>query len=536
MRLTALKDGYVKGAGRNIPAPMTSQGESPPVPTGGWDAKSPISNMPPENAVALVNWFPQPGWIELRKGFLNYADTGTGEPVDSVMAYQGETVSSPRLFAASGTEIFDVTGGTSSSDLSGLTNARWQHINFATSGGHFLWMCNGADVPRFYDGANWTTATITGVTPEDIIQVCQYRNRIWGVLKDSTQAFYMPLDSVQGAATTIEMGGYFSRGGHLVACATWSSDVNYGTNEYIVFISSYGETAIFLIYDPTTVNGFSYRGTSSLGSPLGTRCFCRMGADLGVITLDGVFPLSRVVSYDRAATASLALTDNIMQAMTTAATNYGTNFGWQLIAYPRSNMAILNVPTVEGAVQDQYVMNTITGSWCKFVGQNANCWEIFDNRAYFGGNTGLVYLADEAAGDEDATLEADMQCAYNYYGQRGINKQWTTLRPLLTKDTTFPADLQIGLSIDFQTNNALDDVFASSDLGDVAIWNDPDTKWDEAMWPGVETIQDWAAVSGIGYCSSIRMKIAVPWTADLISAKELRVNGFDILLKPGGYI
>lgn len=535
MRLTALKEGRVRGAGQTIPAPAPAQGESPPVSTGGWDAFSPINNMPPENAIALVNWFPTPGWIELRKGYLRHSDTMGGDAIESLMAYQGETVASPRLFAAAGTEIFDVTGGAASSVLNTLSNARWQHVNFATSGGHFLWICNGADTPRFWNGTIWANAVITGITPANAIQCCTYRNRIWGVIKDSTKAFYLPLDSVQGAASTLELGGYFSRGGYLVACATWSSDVNYGTNEYIVFISSYGETAIFLIYDPTSPDGFAYRGTASLGSPIGRRCFCRMGADLGVITIDGVFPLSKVVSYDRAATASLALTANIMAAMSSAATDWSTQFGWQLIAYPRANMAILNVPQVEGAIQDQFVMNTINGAWCRFTGQNANCWEVFDNLAYFGGNDGIVYLADAAAGDEDATLEADMQCAYNYYAARGRNKRWTTLRPLVSKDTSFPADLQIGLSVDFETNDALDDVFTAS-LDDIALWDDPNTLWDEAMWPGVVTEAKWVAVSGIGYCSSIRMKISVPWNSSLTAPQTLRVNGFDILYDFGSFV
>lgn len=535
MRLTALRDGMVRGAGRSIPAPAPAQGESPPVPTGGWDAASPISNMPAENAVALVNWFPQPGWVELRKGYLNHSSIGVSTAIESLMAYQGETVASPRLFAAAGSVIYDATADPATSDVTALTSARWQHVNFATTGGHYLWICNGSDTPRFYDGTLWSTAVITGITPADAIHCCIYRNRIWGVLKDSTTAFYLPLDSVQGAATTLELGGYFSKGGYLVAAATWSSDVNYGTNEYIVFISSYGECAIFLIYDPTAAEGFAYRGTSSLGSPIGRRCFCRMGADLGVITIDGVFPLSKVVSYDRAAVSSLALTANIMAAMSQAATDWQSQFGWQLISYPRSNMAILNVPQVEGAIQDQFVMNTINGAWCKFTGQNANCWEIFQNRAYFGGNDGIVMLADAAAGDEDAVLEADMECAYNYLQARGRNKRLTSLRPLITKDTAFPVDLQIGISVDFQTNDAFDDVFSST-TADLPMWDDPATLWDEAVWPGETVSADWIAVSGIGYAFSVRMKISVPWNDTLTSPMTLKVNAFDLLYDYGAFI
>ena len=54
----------------------------------------------------------------------------------------------------------------------------------------------------------------------------------------------------------------------------------------------------------------------------------------------------------------------------------------------------------------------------------------------------------------------------------------------------------------------LDDVIA--DAGStVAIWDDPDTRWNVAMWPGQVTTARWLAVSGIGYAASIRVKADV---------------------------
>lgn len=535
MRLTALKEGYVRGAGFTIPAPAKAKGVSIPAPIGGWDAASPISEMPETNAVELVNWFPQPGWVELRRGFVEYADTGTDEPVDSVMEYQGLTSTLDRLFAASGTEVFDVTGGSSSSSISGLTNPRWQHVNFGTSGGHFLWMCNGADTPRYYDGSTWSSAVITGVTPSDMIHCAVYRGRIWTVLKNSTKAAYLPLDSIQGAATTFELGSYFTKGGYLQAIGAWSTDAQGGTNEFIVFLSSFGEAAIFLIYDPSAGDQFSYRGTSNLGSPIGRRCMERAGADQLVTTINGVLPLSQVISYDESALLGLAITKNIRQAMTDAAQSYGTQFGWQTISYPRSNMIIVNVPLVEGAQQEQFVMNSLTGAWCRFTGQAANSWCVFQNRAYFGGNDGIVRLADEGSGDENATLEADMQGAFNYYGVRGRNKRWTMLRPLITMDSSYLVTLKIGLSLDFRLNDSVDAVIEPNPIA-VAIWNEPDTKWDEATWPGITTQADWQSITGIGYCASIRIRVSIPWDITLVAPQVLRINSFDVQNEVGSFI
>lgn len=537
MRYTARYAGKSRGMGTTVPAPLRSQGASFPAPIGGWDAYSPISAMPQQNAVELVNWYPQPGYVELRRGYVTQCDTGTDAEVDTIMAYQGPLVSDQRLFAASGGNIWDVTSSTPSSIGSGFGSNRWQYVNFATSGGNFLWMCNGSDAPRYWDGTTLQTATITGITAANMIQCTIYRGRIWAVLNNSTKAAYLPLDSIQGAATVFDVGPYFKMGGQLQAIGTWSTDVQGGTNEFIVFVSSYGEVAIFLIYDPNDSSGFSFRGVSTIGSPIGRRCIERIGSDMAIITIDGVLPLSAVLNYDRAAVQQAALTKNIRNAMVQAARDYQENFGWQVISYPKNTMAIINVPISEGGQQQQYVMNTINGAWARFTGQNANCWCVFQDRLYFGGNDGVVHLADEAAGDENQTMTADIQGAYNYFGSQGQNKRWTTLRPLVQQETSYQITLEVGLSIDFQLNENLDELLVDNPTPP-AIWDDPNTIWDDpnTKWPGLVTSQRWMAVSGIGYCAAVRMRVSVEWTESLRTAQTLRIYSFDTLFDVGAFI
>lgn len=538
MRLTARAAGrsYV---GATMPAPIRSQGASFPAPIGGWDAYSPISAMPQQNAVELINWYPQPGYVELRRGYVTQCNTATGTEVETLMAYQGPNIADQRLFSASGGNIWDSTSSTPSSVGSGFANNRWQWLNVATAGGNFLWMCNGQDAPRYWNGTTLQTAVITGVPSAGatMIQCALYRGRIWTVLANSTKAAYLPLDSIQGAATTFDLGPYFRLGGTLQAIGTWSTDMQGGTNEFIVFVSSFGEVAIFLIYDPTDGSGFSFRGVSTVGSPIGRRCVERIGSDLALITIDGVIPLSAVLNYDRAALQQAALTKNIRNAMVQAARDYKDNFGWQVISYPRNTMAIINVPISEGGQQQQYVMNTINGAWARFTGQNANCWCVFQDRLYFGGNDGVVYLADESAGDENSTMVADIQGSYNYFGTQGQNKRWTTLRPLIEQETSYEIVVEVGLSIDFQLSEALDEIVPDLSIPP-PVWNDPDSIWDDpnTIWPGISTSQRWMGVSGIGYCAAVRMKVTVEWSENLRAAQTLKIFSFDSLYDVGAFI
>lgn len=525
MRLTAR---YSRGRGRPT---GVARGMSIPAPVGGWDAISPLASMPPENAVELVNWFPQPGYVEVRRGYAEQCDTGTGDPVDTVMAYHATTTANNRLFAITDGRIFNVTSSTPAQMVTGLTNSRWQHVNFTTPGGVFLWACNGLDAPRYYNGVSWTTTNITGaVTGPELIHCTVYRSRIWAVVRNSTKAAYLATNAVDGVSTIFEVGENFTKGGQLQAIGTWSTDTTDGPSEYIAFISSRGEIAFYLITDPSQASGISFAGKATVGSPIGRRCFARMGSDLAVICIDGVIPISQAISYDRAALLGQALTKNIQPVVTEAARLRQTVFGWQILSYPRSNMAILNVPITEGTEQEQFVMNTITGAWCRFRGQHANAWDVYEDRAYFGGNDGIVYLADEAGIDASGMLEADMRGAFNYYGARGHQKRWTMIRPVITSDGQVEPEL--AFNVDFSEDAPLSagsGFFSNASLWDVALW-------DVDLWSALAKTQaQWRGVSGIGYCASVRMRVQLS-TGAPVEPVVLQVNSFDVLMEDGSFI
>ena len=66
--------------------------------------------------------------------------------------------------------------------------------------------------------------------------------------------------------------------------------------------------------------------------------------------------------------------------------------------------------------QVQYVQNFLNGAWTQFQGWNANCFEIFNDELYFGGNNGVVTNAYQGPADLVSPIVADMQCAFNYFG------------------------------------------------------------------------------------------------------------------------
>lgn len=540
-----MRASYAAAKKGKTPRPVVARGASIPAPVGGWDAISPLAQMKPDRAMVLDNWFPQPGWVELRNGFVPFANTGTTTAIETIAAYEG--ASSEALFAISDGTIFNITSGTSASAVTGLSNSRWQASNFATTGGNFLYMVNGADLPRYYNGTAWATPTITGdYDGSEFITVTPHKARLWFAVNDTSDAAYLETDSIQGAATVFPVGGNWSLGGYLIQIASWSLDAGDGPDDYIAFISSRGQVSVYKGINPDA--DFALVGTYLMGTPIGRRCITKVGADVAIICVDGVVPLSKALIYERAAVQTVTLTQNILHAMNSAAINYKDNFGWQIISYPKGTRAILNVPIAENVEQQQFVMNTITGAWCRFIGMNGSCWERFQDRIFFGGNDGLAYEADKSGTDYRQTLTADFSTAFNYYGKRGNQKRWMMCRPQITTDQQVNPGL--AFNVDFQNTAALSVSTVPANVE--SLWDD--ALWDVNVWSGdVINQSNWQSVTGLGYCASIRMKVSVNTPVDpglwgiglwgvagwgQANGAEivLKVNSFDLTMEDGAQI
>ena len=115
-------------------APVSSL-VSRPAPVKGWNARDPIAAMKPDEAILLENFYPCASDVMLRKGISDHV-TGVGAQVESLMAYNTPS-GTQTLFCAAGDSIYDASaaGAVGAAVVSGMTNARWQHLNFTNSSG-----------------------------------------------------------------------------------------------------------------------------------------------------------------------------------------------------------------------------------------------------------------------------------------------------------------------------------------------------------------------------------------------------------------
>lgn len=498
----------------------TARTVSLPAPVGGWNARDSLAAMPPEDAVTLINLFPGTTSVRLRDGFSTHS-TGYGSTVQTLMAYQGSTTS--KLKAIAGGSVYDATasGAVGAAELSSLTNSRWQYVNIATSGGNFIEMCNGADSVYTYDGTTWTdqSAAITGVTSSTLININLHKNRLWFIEVGSLRAWYLPVQSITGAAAALDLRSFCARGGFLMAMATWTIDAGYGVDDHAVFITSEGEVLVYRGTDPASASTWALVGVYWLGSPVGRRCFVKYGGDLLIITEDGLVPLSKALQSDRL-NHRVALTDKIQTEVGAAVRDYGATFGWQVIPYPNQDMLLLNVP-VASPGQEQYVMNTITGAWCKFRGWNAQCFEIYNDRLYFGGPT-YVGKAWDTAEDNGGAIFMDGLQAFNYFKSRGQQKRFTMMRPTLLINSA--QSVNAGINTDFDKSapsSSIATVTFSGSLWDTAVW-------DTGTWSDLLSVSAiWQGAVGVGYCGAPHLQ------ANLDGA-NLEWLSTDIVMEHGG--
>ena len=124
------------------------------APIGGWNNRDSLAEMPPLDAVSLVNFWPTPTDVQLRKGYTKVCTGITGQ-VQTIINYPYPNAKGYKLFAFAGGKIYDATGSTATQVFSGLSNSKWQYVNMTTAGGNFIIACNGVDPALIYDGSNW---------------------------------------------------------------------------------------------------------------------------------------------------------------------------------------------------------------------------------------------------------------------------------------------------------------------------------------------------------------------------------------------
>ena len=487
-------------------------------PTGGWNARDPLSAMKPNEAVRLENWIPDTGGIRTRDGATPWS-TGLGSAIETLMPYLPAS-GTGKLFAATPDKIWDATvNGPATVAKSGLGNGRWDSRNFSTTGGRYLVAVNGLDPGQSYDGTAWSNLAITGVSTGALVGVHIHVRRLWFVQSGSLSPWYLPVSAIAGAAKQFPLESFFTKGGYLLAMNSWTHDGGDGPDDYAVFVSSEGEVVVYSGTDPDTAGEWNLVGTFTIPRPIGRRCMFKAGADIGILTSQGVVPMSSMIGLTRSAANRVAITDKISGAFRTSFVQAGNLFGWSVTEYPKGNLLIVNVPVAERLTQQQFVMNTATGAWCRFTGLNAGCWAEFGADIFMGGNDGTVYRYGDPP---PQPIVASLQTAYLKFNSPKT-KRFMMARPTFLAFPGYAPKLYI--LTDYDTRLVTMEVIRFQATG--VAWDE--AQWDIAPWGADPSpVLPWQSVEGVGMAGSVALSIA---TQDIVT-----LNGIDVTFEAGGLL
>jgi len=386
-----------------------------PAPTRGLILNENESYMQPGAALICDNWAPTMKGAKIRGGHILWAtlplEGGVALPIISAFSYAtGST--NRRMYVANDSKIYDVTTTSPVLIKSGQLNGNYSTSQMANQSGDYLIAVNDAgDFPIRFDGTTWTTlsageinaSTVTYpgtavAAGKNLTHVCKYRNRWFFIELNSMNAWYLPLNAVQGTLLQIPLSGAATKGGKLLYCATWSIDAGDGIDDKLVFGTDLGEIIVFTGSDPSSAANWRQEGRYDMSPPMGKNATLSIGGDLLVACVDGILPTSGAITKDRAELELAAITRQI-KPMWRDEVLAKRNWAWTMCKWDTYGGIFVTWPGGAPGQQRCAVVNAATGAWGRYTGWDATCFIRLNDDMFFGTQTGKVMQADRTGYD-----------------------------------------------------------------------------------------------------------------------------------------
>lgn len=372
-----------------------------------------------------------------------------------------------------------------------------------------------------------TLPKITGVTTTTLIQGCAYRSRLFFVEKNSMRAWYLPVESLGGAASSLNLSGVFTKGGKLVFVATWSLDAGDGLDDKIVFYSDQGEAAIYE-GDFSSASEIRFVGRYDISPPLGKNATGSFGGELVVLTRTGIVPISAAINKDAGALALVSLTRNIEPDWQKLA-NARASVPWTLAKWTEKNRAYVCLPVADATQDAQLlVVNLITGAWTTYTGWDARCLGKYGENVYFGDGEGQIFLAENGGFDNGAAYTARVSgLAERLAG--GFQVTARIARALFEYTTAFNYKVSVSAnySYAFPTAPSAASVTSAASLWDTAVW-------DTGIWDNGGDLtplyrHEWVSVHSVGFALSWQVQV----TSGNTVAPDVELQSIDLMYEVG---
>lgn len=473
-----------------------------PAPIKGWWLANNLAAPEPVSALKLDNWVCTTTGIRARGGKKRYATLDGG--VTALFTYSSGAAQ--RLFAATASTIFDISTiadpvTVPASAITGQTSGIYSTVQFGTAGGDFMIVCNGTNAVRNYDGTTWTTPAITVATSSTLSAVWSYASRVFFVQGGTLSAWYLPVDSIAGAAVQFSMTGIFGKGGSLLFGARWSLNAGDGLDDKCVFVTTEGEVAVYEGINPSVAADWRRVGVYQLPKPMGRNAFIQAGGDLLIATEVGLIPLSAAIKTDIGAIEGAAASRAITPYWQRRSREIGA-VGWEIIKSANQNYMVVSQP--DAVDPTCLVIALQTGAWSRFTGWDTQCLGYYNGVGYFGSANNRIYQMEVGGSDDSDLYTCSYLGQFEDLGAPGAQKTILQARTVLVQ--SFASKPQLTFQMDY--NETLATAPSSAANTTTSAWDG--AVWDTGTWDtedATTVATERVAIGRTGYVAAPALQV-----------------------------
>lgn len=404
-------------------APPSLKTVTVPASVGGVNALSSLMQMPGEDCIYTFNLMPAELGLRLRKGYQEWA-TGIIGDVRTIVSYEGREQSDDRLWAATEYGIYDVTtfGETipdeaQSFSINGVDSGYGVQAEFVNDAAvKYLFYADSENGLFQYSSVSglWTVPP-SGILDTDwyyidggriafpvdeIAFITVHKLRIWVILRDSSDAWYLPLYQFAGELKKFTFGAKMVHGGNLMGLWTWSMDGGEGMDDYLIAVSRSGDVMVYKGDDPETTSTvdpvatgpWTLIGTWFIGAvPASRRIAIGQGSEMYLLSSYGITSLRDLLQGSTANDTMRSLSAKVNRFLRADIKSGRDRHEWSLNVNPADGFLQIVTPEPNTTPYVQYNQNLTTKAWGFWEDVPLLCGKTWNGEYYMGGKDGVVY-------------------------------------------------------------------------------------------------------------------------------------------------
>lgn len=395
-----------------------------PASVAGVNASDSLMMMKPEDSIYSFNLMPSEYGMKLRKGYREWAtncviDSLKNNDLRTIIPFESNSQSLQfnKLFGVTSEGIWDITTEgektgtdrlvqfTENQEPSGFgvscefTNDANNHYLFYADGLNGIWQYeeNGtwSRPPNNAVATDWHTSTggsnpvLTSFPVEDVVFVMVFKQRIWVILENDSNGYYLPIASITGELKKFTFGAKMPHGGNLQALYNWTLDSGIGVDDIMVAVGRGGDVILYQGNDPEgtwEAKGIYYIGQT----PASRKISVAYGPDLYILSTYGLVSLNTLLRGELITGSSPA--KKIASLLRADVENGQNSFSWQILVNPSDAFLQIITPKPSSTSYLQYNMHTQTGAWGFWEDVPIVSASPFSGEYYMGGLSGVAYL------------------------------------------------------------------------------------------------------------------------------------------------